>query len=189
MTILEFISKFIWPTGVLIILWCFRKRIRTIVDRLQEARGPGGWGATFRSDDQAVAPQAATGDFTFAERRLGRRVGKVTAKWEKTANTYWAGYDICNAMHGLMLGAGKRDLLYLLGQCHHHVQCLEFSDKSMEDQFSKLIDDVKSATETRLDRATRHKLAQDVLLLRDEVGAYMERNQPGFIGFPQGSVT
>lgn len=191
-TVLDFVSPFIWPATVLLILMYFRKPICRVLDRLQEAGLPGGAWAKLKPLDQAVAPRALTrtSKRTYAEMRLGHPVDRnMRAAWENTANTYWAGYDICNAWYGLMFGAGKRQLLYLLQQCYHHVDCLEFSDSRFKEHFSKLFKKVESTPETDLDQAMRRKLANDVFLLRDHIGAHMEVHQPGFTGFPEGPIT
>lgn len=184
MTVLEFISRFIWPGAVLLILFFFRRQIRQIADRLQEARGPGGWSATFVAQQQAVSPGAVASDSTTteAERRLGRKVDRsVDAEWINTGNTYWLGFDLSNAWFALTFGAGKRQLLHLLTQCRHHVRCLRFTDSRLGEALSGLVDKVTTTPETDLNQSVRQAIAGDIRLLQDEIGAHMEAHQEGFL--------
>jgi len=182
--LLELVKEIAWPAAIVFLVLWFRKTIQEIAklvaERLQKVKG---FGVESIFGSPVVPEQTGRGSptgMTAAEQRLGRRVNPVKAEWKNIANIYWLGHDLATALFYLLYKADKRFLLYILSQCRHHVRSLKFESDHFEKQIGELYKIVEGKPETALNAQTREKLARDILLLRDEIGAQMEVNQPDF---------
>ena len=103
-----------------------------------------------------------------------------SASWQKPANVFWLGHDLCWLIHIIQNGDAKDSITHAFNQSIHHLRNIGGTDSVEEGKLMDLKERLTSLPESDWPDHIRYEYTNTLSDVMGRLGAMAESIQPGF---------
>jgi hypothetical protein len=206
------VNAIAWPLLVLAVILVFRKEIRALFRRIQNAKLPGGTEATFLEYGEVPFDKPTRPSIT-ERKSLADITNLDSIKWQNTGNIFWLGHDLVWTIDTLLRGGPKETIVHGLRQAYHHAESLQLNSyryerlplrktynqsipqagtnyaqtdlsETLTERLLRLCIEAENSSENYWDNDTRNNYVQQIGELIDFCGRLAELRQPDYKPHP-----
>jgi hypothetical protein len=178
MDIYDFISKIInsiaWPLVLVSLLIIFRKPIRELIKRIENAVLPGGTEFKFGKYGDAIIDKTKIEEKPVRKYEYAEIQGKKTTevKWDRPFNIFWLGHDLMWTVDVLLRDGSKPIILHGLKQSLFHFNGLNLSTElpNARKNLEELIADTERSKSHKWSFDKRDLFASKLMFIIEEIG-------------------
>jgi hypothetical protein len=172
MNLTELIPVVVWPVTVVVIVLLLRQEFRSMLQRLESAKFPGG--AEFRLSKYGEA-SVDTGAKPAASDPT--QLAAPSAGWSNAANAYWLGHDLMWTIDVLLRGASVGTIVRGLRQSLFHIRRVGLASSKEGAVLQRLYEDAEQSLESDWTAKKRETVALDLRRLTDRLGGLANEHQ------------
>lgn len=173
------ISAIAWPAMVLILFLIFKKELRSLIQRIEKAKLPGGSEVVLYGEskiDNGVLPKQDPIS-NSGELKTDEQNSKI--RWQNSGDLFWLGHDLTWAIDILLRGGTQEKIMVGLNQAHFHAKTMGFPE-SITQRIYHLKIEAESLPEEYWETKQRRFFADKIYDVINSIGKLAQQNQPGY---------
>lgn len=122
------ISAVAWPTMVLILFLAFKRELKTLLQRIEKAKLPGGSEVVLYGESKIDNGILSKQDLVVnnGESKVIEQKSKI--RWQNSGGLFWLGHDLTWTIDVLLRGGTQEKIVLGLNQAHLHAKTMEFPE-------------------------------------------------------------
>ena len=174
------VSVLVWPLLVLALFLVFQKEIRSLIQRIEKAKLPGGSEVVMYGDSKIDKTSLQKQD-TGADNNDGTKYVRksLTTKWQNSGDLFWLAHDLTWTIDVSLRGGSQEKIILGLAQAELHAKAMELPEILTQKIFG-LKTEVETLPEEYFLAKQRKLFADKIYEIISLIGRLAERNQPGY---------
>jgi hypothetical protein len=175
-SIIELVAALGWPLLALFVCLYLRREIKTLLNKVESAKLPGGTEFAF---GKTLADQ-----FSGCRSSTAPKPSIDSVDWTKVANLYWLSHDVMWTIDALLREAPGKTISHGLTQAFHHLKELGLEHSDLGKTLKRLCEDAELLLAAEWTPKLRIKFAIDLRRVSDQFGRIAESHQSNFDAGP-----